>query len=88
LIEGIETAGSRDRIIYNPGVFGNDNRMIIEKEAWHSQQLGINLRSVNSDPRFGKQTFRATNLTLSEPDPALFEIAGGVQSRRTSTRRG
>jgi hypothetical protein len=79
LIEGIETAGSRDRITYNPGVFGNDNRMIIEKETWYSSQLGINLVSIHSDPRFGKQTFRATNLTLSEPDPTLFELPKGFR---------
>jgi hypothetical protein len=79
LIEGIETAGSRERITYNPGVFGNDNRMIIEREAWYSQRLGINLLSTNLDPRFGKQTFRATNLTLSEPDPSLFELPEGFK---------
>jgi hypothetical protein len=79
LIEGIETAGSRDRITYNPGVFGNDNRMIIEKETWYSSQLGINLVSIHSDPRFGKQTFRAANLTLSEPDPTLFELPKGFR---------
>jgi hypothetical protein len=80
LLEGIEASGSRDRITYNPGVFGNDNSMIVERESWYSERLGINMLSINSDPRFGKQTFRATNLTLSEPDPSLFELPQGFKA--------
>ena len=85
-IEGLETTGTRDSIIYNPGVFGNDRKVSVEHEFWYSAQLGINLLSIRSDPRFGKQTFRATNVILSEPDPKLFELPEGfqVQDRRSS----
>jgi hypothetical protein len=77
LLNGIETVGSKDTIIYNPGVFGNDRKMAVEREFWYSSQLGINLLSRLSDPRVGTQTFTATNLILSEPDPHLFEIPAG-----------
>lgn len=73
-IEGTETVGTRDRVIYNPGVFGNDQIMTVEREYWYSPQLGINLLSIRSDPRIGKQTFRATEVVLSEPDPSLFKL--------------
>jgi hypothetical protein len=87
LIEGIETTGTKDSVVYNPGVFGNDRKVTVEREYWYSPQLGINLLSVRSDPRFGKQTFRATNLILSEPDAKLFDLPDGfqVQDRRPST---
>jgi len=86
-LAGVETTGVRDSIIYNPGVFGNDRKMSVEREYWYSQQLGINMLSIRSDPRFGKQTFTATNLILSEPDPKLFELPEGyrVEDYRSSS---
>jgi len=87
LLEGVETVGTRDSVIYNPGVFGNDRKMTIEREFWYSPQLGINLLSKRSDPRFGTQTFTATNLILSDPDPHLFDTPAGfvVVDRRQAT---
>ena len=79
LIAGLETIGTRDSIIYNPGVFGNDRTMTVEREFWYSTQLGINLLSKRSDPRIGTQTFTATNLIPSEPDPDLFKLPDGFQ---------
>jgi hypothetical protein len=86
LISGLETIGTKDAVIYNPGVFGNDRKMTVEREFWYSPQLGINLLSKRTDPRFGTQTFTATNLILSEPDPHLFDLPAGfkVVDRRQS----
>lgn len=86
-LAGVETTGVRDSIIYNPGVFGNDRKMSVEREYWYSPQLGVNMLSIRSDPRFGKQTFTATNLILSEPDPKLFALPEGykVEDRRSSS---
>ncbi|MGB7845951.1 MAG: hypothetical protein WBL63_10075 [Candidatus Acidiferrum sp.] len=83
-IDGIETTGTKDSMIYNPGVFGNDRKVAVEREFWYSAELGLNLLSIRSDPRIGKQTFRATNVILSEPDAKLFELPEGfeVQDRR------
>lgn len=87
LLSGVETVGTKDTVIYNPGVFGNDRKMSVEREFWYSTQLGINLLSKRSDPRFGTQTFTATNLILSEPDAHLFELPAGftvVDRRQTA----
>jgi hypothetical protein len=78
-VDGLETNGTRDSIIYNPGVFGNDRKMTVEREYWYSTQLGINLLSKRSDPRIGAQTFTATNVILSEPDANLFELPDGFK---------
>jgi len=78
-IEGVETVGTRDRVIYNPWIFGNDQLVTVEREYWYSPKLGINLLSVVSDPRIGKQTFRAAEITLSEPDAGLFGIPTGFK---------
>jgi hypothetical protein len=87
LITGVETAGTRDTVIYNAGLFGNDRKMTIEREYWYSPKLGFNLLSKRSDPRIGSQTFTATNLILSEPDPKLFDLPEGfkvVDRRQTA----
>ena len=76
---GVETVGTRDTTIYNPGVFGNDAEVKVEREYWYSPQLGINLLSKRSDPRFGSQTFTVTELTLGEPDPQLFDLPKGFR---------
>jgi hypothetical protein len=77
LVSGMETEGTRESTIYNPGAFGNDRQLTVSREFWYSPQLGINLVSKRSDPRFGTQNFTITNLILSEPDPHLYELPEG-----------
>jgi hypothetical protein len=86
LVSGVETLGTKDAVIYNPGVLGNDRKMTVEREFWYSPDLGINLISKRSDPRFGTQMFTATNLILSEPAAQLFDLPAGftVTDRRKS----
>jgi len=87
LVAGVEAIGTRETVNYNPGVFGNDHKMTIEREFWYSPKLGFNLLSKRSDPRIGSQTFTATNLILADPDPQLFVLPEGftvVDQRRTS----
>jgi hypothetical protein len=76
---GLETMGTRDKVVYNPGVVGNDQIMTVVREFWYSPQLGFNLLSKLSDPRFGTQTFTATDLIASEPDPNLFNLPDGFK---------
>jgi hypothetical protein len=78
-ISGVETLGVRDSTTYNPGVFGNDRKVTVERELWYSPQLELNLLSVRNDPRTGKQTFTARDVVLGDPDPALFGIPPGFQ---------
>jgi hypothetical protein len=79
LVSGVETIGVRDARTYNPGIFGNDRKVTVEREVWYSPQLDLNLLSTRTDPRTGKQTFTATNVTLGDPDPALFELPTGFK---------
>ena len=83
----VQTEGTHDAVTYNPGAFGNDQKLTVEKEFWYSPQLGISLLSIRTDPQVGKQTFTVTSLVLSEPDPALFELPAGfkvVDHRQTA----
>jgi hypothetical protein len=73
-IQGVDTVGTRITRTTNAWVIGNDRAFTSVREFWFAPSLGINLVSKVSDPRFGSQTFTVTDLTLSEPDPQLFEV--------------
>jgi len=83
-MEGVEASGTKVTTIYNPGVFGNDRKVTVEREFWYAPTLGMDLMSKRVDSRYGTQTFTATNLVLAEPDGKLFEVPEGfkVEDRR------
>ena len=86
-VAGVETTGTRDKMVFNPGVVGNDQIMTVVREFWFSPQLGFNLLSKRTDPRFGTQTFTVTSVATSEPDPNLFNLPDGftvVDQRQTA----
>jgi len=88
-IEGIETHGTRDTVNYNSGVMGSDQPFSTHREFWQAPHLGINLSSEVVGPRVGKQVFTLSDVSLSEPDPALFELPEGytVLDHRTQQPR-
>jgi hypothetical protein len=73
-VDGFETTGYRDTTVLNPGVIGNDQPATMTREFWYSALLGINLRSLVESPQTGKQVFTVTNVSTSEPEPAVFAI--------------
>jgi len=78
-IAGVDTVGIRQTYRIEVGSMGNDQPMTSMKEEWHSQELGVNLLSIRSDPMSGKQTFTIVELTASEPDAQLFELPAGYK---------
>ena len=89
-IAGVDTVGTRETTTFNPGAFGNDSPFTVERESWFSAQLGMDLQSKVSNPRFGNQTFTVTSVTLAEPDAGLFELPKGftaVDHRPTARQR-
>jgi hypothetical protein len=76
-MDGIETHGTRDTENFNAGVMGSDQPFSSHREFWQAPQLGINLYSEVTGPNVGKQVFTLTDVSLAEPDPALFELPKG-----------
>ena len=83
---GVDTVGTRESVVYNPGVFGNDQKVTVSREYWFAAPLGIDLLSKRSDFQSGTQTFTVSNLDLAEPASQLFELPEGfkVSDRRTA----
>jgi hypothetical protein len=68
-------------------VEGNDQAVTAMRETWHSQESGINLLSIRSEPIVGKQTFTITELSAADPDSHPFKVPAGytVTDLRTSS---
>jgi hypothetical protein len=78
-IEGVEATGTRTVTTIPAGDIGNERPIEIVYEKWYSKELQLVVMSKHSDPRFGEQTYRLTNIVRSEPDPSLFEVPSGYK---------
>jgi hypothetical protein len=72
-VEDVDAIGSREITTLPAGRFGNDKPQPLVKEFWYSPRLGLNLVTKRFDPRSGSQNFIVDPLSLSEPDPKMFE---------------
>jgi hypothetical protein len=75
-IEGIEAEGARTTTTIPAGTIGNDLPIEVVYERWYSPELQLVVLSKHSDPRFGVQTYRLTNITRSEQPITLFSPPG------------
>ncbi len=80
--EGVLAEGSRRTTSIPAGAVGNERPIEIVYERWFSKELGLVVYSKNSDPRFGEQTYKMTNMVRAEPDPSLFSLPTGYKLLR------
>jgi TonB family protein len=73
-MEGLSVKGVRVTQTYATGALGNDRPLTMVTEYWYAAELRINLLTKRTDPRYGVQTVRVTELERREPDAALFAI--------------
>jgi len=72
-INGVQATGTRVTRTIPAGEIGNAQPIQIVRETWQSVDLKVPVMVKSSDPRFGTTTTQLTNITRSEPDPALFQ---------------
>lgn len=73
-IEGVSAEGIRTITTIPAGAIGNERPIEVVYERWYSKELGLTVYSKTTDPRFGEQTYKLTNIVRSEPDPSLFTV--------------
>ncbi len=78
-IEGVNAEGTRTVTTIPAGAIGNERPIEMVYEKWYSPELDLVVLSKNSDPRFGEQTYRLTNIVRSEPDSSLFALPTGYR---------
>ena len=72
-INGVQATGTRVTRTIPAGQIGNAQPIQIVRETWQSVDLKVAVMVKNIDPRYGTTTTQLTNITRSEPDPALFQ---------------
>lgn len=73
-VEGVEAEGTRYTTTIPAGEIGNELPIEMVFESWYSPELQVVIMSKHTDPRFGENTYRLTNINRSEPPHSLFEV--------------
>lgn len=73
-VNGVLARGTRSTVTIPAGQIGNDRALQVVNERWYSEELGMLIKSSNSDPRFGTTTYELTNISRAAPDPTLFQV--------------
>jgi len=81
-MEGVPVHGVREIQTIPAEKSGTGKEIVITDEYWYSDDLRINLGITHSDPRLGSVKMTVTQVTRTEPDPALFEIPGNYKPPR------
>jgi len=68
----VDAEGTRTTTIWAVGTVGNDREIVATTERWFSKQLQVELLTKTSDPRSGDSIAKLADISLVEPDPALF----------------
>lgn len=75
--DGVQAHGVRTTSTIPVGAIGNNRELKTVTDLWESKDLGIIVKSVSADPRFGTTTYELTNIVQSSPDPSLFRVPAG-----------
>ena len=73
-IEGVRAEGKRTIWTLEAGKIGNEKPIVMTREVWSSPELLVTLRSRDSDPLMGDDSFRLQNVSRGEPDASLFRV--------------
>lgn len=71
-IAGVEAFGTRTTNTVPAGERGNKLPLVSTTEMWRSEALDVTLLEIVDDPIEGKKRFEVTEVTQSDPDPAVF----------------
>lgn len=82
MVNGVMAQGSRTTLVIPAGQIGNDRAIRVVGEQWYSNDLQMMVKSSNSDPRFGDNTYQLTGVVQVSPDPSLFQIPADYLPRR------
>jgi hypothetical protein len=76
-MEGVECHAFRITSRWAIGTIHNDREIVNVEETCSSPYFRVPVLMKRTDPRMGDSTMRLTNINLSEPDPALFQVPPG-----------
>jgi hypothetical protein len=77
VVDDLNVVGTRETLSISAGAVGNTQPLLATREFWYSPELQVNLSVTRKDPREGTQVLQLVDLSLAEPDPAMFQIPAG-----------
>jgi len=91
-IAGVPAHGVRETQTIPAASSGTGKEVVLTDEYWFSEELHMNVVMKHNDPRGGSFTMTLTEVSLSDPDPSLFQIPedytrGGVGSERSDPQQ-
>jgi hypothetical protein len=76
-IDGVDVTGTRETLQIAGGAVGGSQTLICARDFWYSRALQVNLSVVRKDPRIGTQELQLVDLSLTTPDPKVFQLPEG-----------
>ena len=76
-IEGVVASGVRRTTTIPQGAIGNELPIKIVSEEWTAVDLDVLVLTDVNDPRTGRSTYKLSNISRADPDPALFKVPAG-----------
>jgi hypothetical protein len=73
VIFGLNVDGIRETTAFRGG-WPAEKWQVGTQEFWYSTNLGLNLSATSKVPNAGTQAVRVNEVSLAEPDPAMFQI--------------
>jgi len=80
-ISGLTTTGTRTTTVIPIGKLGNDRVLTIVHDVWLSEDLKLAILDTVDDPMDGQQTLEIQDIVRTEPDPAVFRLPGGYETK-------
>jgi hypothetical protein len=77
VMDGVTVEGIRITSSLEAGVFVNNEEPVANLDFWHSPDLGIDLSVTRAYKNGSTRVVHVVDLSLSEPDPALFQPPAG-----------
>jgi hypothetical protein len=85
---GVQAQGSRTTLTIPVGQIGNNRDIKVVNERWYSPELQMNVKTMNSDPRYGTTTYEMRNISRSNPPLSLFQIPSDYTVQEGGGRGG
>lgn len=82
VIDGVDVNGTRETLQIAATAAGSNQTLITTHDFWYSSALQVNLKVTRKDPRLGTQVLQFVDLSMTEPDPKLFQVPSGFVVQR------
>lgn len=86
-LQGYSVTGTKRTVPAAASAPGSQRARNVVLESWFSPELQIELQSTTEDPQLGLSTTKLVNISIAEPDSALFQVPADYTIKNNSLRK-